>query len=129
MEEDVESADEYENFAEDNFDPTEPDNDVVEEADDYNDIEPLDNDDVCVPDDNEVDDPAVFEPDLDDFGPEELDPDADEGAEANDDPGDEDPGGNAPYTNMEPVSNDDLGTYWYNLRSDRGRSYDHRLDH
>jgi hypothetical protein len=44
FEEDVESADEYENFAEDNFDPTEPDNDVVEEPDDYNDIEPLDND-------------------------------------------------------------------------------------
>jgi hypothetical protein len=31
FEEDVESADEYENFAEDIFDPTEPDNDVVEE--------------------------------------------------------------------------------------------------
>ena len=29
VEEDVESADEYENFAEDIFDPTEPDNDVV----------------------------------------------------------------------------------------------------
>jgi len=36
LEEDVESADKSENFAEDNFDPTEPDNDVVEEPDDYN---------------------------------------------------------------------------------------------
>ena len=26
-------------------------------------------DDVAVPDDDAVDDPAVFEPDLDDFGP------------------------------------------------------------
>ena len=31
LEEDVESADEYEHFSEDIFDPTEPDNDVVEE--------------------------------------------------------------------------------------------------
>ena len=38
LEEDVESADEYENFAEDIFDPTEPDNDVVEEPNDYDDI-------------------------------------------------------------------------------------------
>jgi hypothetical protein len=129
MEEDVESADEYENFAEENFDPTEPDNDVVEEADDYNDIEPLDNDDVGVPDDDEVDDPAVFEPDPDDFGPAELDHDADEGAEANDDPGVEDPGGDAPNTNEEPDANKDSGTNWYNLRSNRGRSYGHQLDH
>jgi hypothetical protein len=111
------------------FDPTEPDNDVVEEPDDYDDIAPLDNNDVGVPDDEEVDDPAVFEPDLDNFGPVELDPDADEGAEANDDPGDEDPGGNAPNTNVEPDANEDSGTHWYNLRSDRGRSYGHRLDH
>ena len=68
LEEDVESADEYENFTEDNFDPTVPDNDVVEEPDDYNDIELFDEDDIDVPDDNdvgvpdnnEVDDPAVF---------------------------------------------------------------------
>jgi len=46
LEEDFESADEYENFPEDIFDPTEPDNDVVEEADDHNDIQPFDNDDV-----------------------------------------------------------------------------------
>jgi len=137
LEKDVESADEYENFTEDNFDPTEPDNDVVEEPDDYNDIEPFDDDDVGVPDDDgvgapydhEVDDPAGFEPDPDDFGPDELDPDADEGAEANDDPGDKDPGGDAPNTNMEPDANEDLGTNRYNLRSDRGRSYGHRLDH
>ena len=91
LEEDVESADEYENVAKDNFDPTEPDNNVVEAPDDYNGIEPFDDDDIGVPDDDEGDDPAVFEPDPDDFGPDELDPDADEGAEANDDPGDEDP--------------------------------------
>jgi len=60
FEEDVESADEYENFAEDIFDPTEPDNDVVEEPDDYDDIENPNNDDVGVPDDDAVDDPAVF---------------------------------------------------------------------
>jgi hypothetical protein len=131
LEEDVESADEYENFAEDNFDPTEPDNDVVEEPDDYNDIEPFVNDDVGVPDDDEVDDPAVFEPDPNDFdfGPDELDPDANVGAEINDDPGDEDPGGDAPDTNMEPDANKDLGTNRYNLRRDRGRSYGHQLDH
>ena len=64
-----------------------------------------------------------------DFGPDELDPDADEGAEANDDPGDEDPGSDAPNTNMEPDANKDLGTNRYNLRSNRGRSYGHRLDH
>ena len=63
LEEDVESADEYENFAEDNFDPTEPNNDAVEEPDNYNDIEHLDDDDFGVLDDDEVDDPAVFEPD------------------------------------------------------------------
>jgi hypothetical protein len=129
LEEDVESADEYENFTEDNFDPTEPDNDVVEEPDNYDDIEPLNDDDVNVLDDNEVNDPAVFEPDPDDFGPDELDPDADEGAEANDDPGDEDPGGDAPNTNVEPDANEDSGTNRYNLRSDRGRSYGHQLDH
>ena len=119
------------------FDPTEPDNDVVEEPDDYNDIGPFynhnvgvtDDDDVGVPDDVEVDDPAVFEPDPDDFGPDELDPDADEGAEANDDPGDEDPGGDAPNTNVEPDANEDSGTNRYNLRSNRGRSYGHQLDH
>jgi hypothetical protein len=127
LEEDVESADEY--FTEDSFDPTKPDNDVAEEPDDYNDIEPFDNDDVGVPDDDEVDDPAVFEPDPDDFGPDELDPDAEEGAEANNDPGDEDPGGDAPDTNMEPDADEDMGTNWYNLRSDRGRSYGHRLNH
>jgi hypothetical protein len=40
LEEDVESAGEYESFAEDIFDPTEPDDDVVEEPDDYDDIDP-----------------------------------------------------------------------------------------
>ena len=60
LEEDVESADKYENFTEGNFDSTEPDNDVVEESDDYNDIEPFDDDDVGILDDDEVDDPAVF---------------------------------------------------------------------
>jgi hypothetical protein len=129
LEEDVESADEYENFAEDNFDPTEPDNDVVEEPDNFNDIEPFDDDDVGVPDDNEVDDHAVFEPDPDDLGPDELDPDANEGAGANDNPGDKDPGGDAPNTNVEPDASEDSGTNWYNLRSDRGRSYGHQLDH
>jgi hypothetical protein len=129
LEEDFESADEYENFAEDIFDPTEPDNDVVEEPNEYDDIETSNNDDVAVPYDDAVDDPAVFEPDPDDFGPAELDPDADEGAEANDDPGDEDPGSDAPNTNMEPDANEDLGTNWYNLRRDRGRSYGHQLDH
>ena len=89
----------------------------------------LDNDDVGAPDDDEVDDPAVFEPDPDDFGPGELDPDADKGAEANDNPGDEGPGGNAPNTNVEPDANKDLGINWYNHRSNRGRSYGHRLDH
>jgi len=74
LEEDVESADEYENFSEDIFDPTEPDDDVVEEPDGNNDIE-IDDDDVAVPDDDAVDDPAVLEPDLDNFGPGGLDPD------------------------------------------------------
>ena len=110
MEKDVESADEYKNFAKDIFDPTEPDNVVVEEPDDYNDIEPFDDDDVGVPDDNEVDDPALFELDPDNFGPDELDPVADEGAEANDDPGDEDPGDDAPNTDVEPNADEDLGT-------------------
>jgi len=130
LEEDVESAEEYKNFTEDNFDPTVPDNDVVDEPDDYNDVEHFDDndigvpddDDVGVPDDDEVDDPAVFEPDPDDFWPDELDPNADEGAEANDDPGDEDPGDNAPDTDVEPDADEDLGTNWYNLRSDRGIS-------
>jgi hypothetical protein len=79
LEEDVESADEYENFSEDIFDPTEPDDDVVEEPNGYYDIE-IDNDDVAVPDDDTVVDPAVLEPDLDNFGPGGLDPDTDEGA-------------------------------------------------
>ena len=61
LEEDVESADEHENFTEDNFDPTEPDNDVVEEHYGYDDFE-IDDDDVAVPDDDAVDDPAVFSP-------------------------------------------------------------------
>jgi len=30
---------------------------------------------------------------------------------------------------VEPNANEDSGTSWYNLRSDRGRSYVHRLDH
>ena len=30
---------------------------------------------------------------------------------------------------MEANANEDLGTNWYNLRSDRGRSYGHQLDH
>ena len=68
LEEDVESADEHENFTEDNFDPIGPDNDVVDEPDDHNDIEHFDNndigvqddDDVGVLDDDEVDDPTVF---------------------------------------------------------------------
>jgi len=60
LEEDIESADEYENFAEDNFDPIVPDNDVVEEPDTYDDIERPNNDDVGVPDDDAVDDPYVF---------------------------------------------------------------------
>jgi len=123
LEEDVESADEYENFAEDNFDQTEPDNDVVEEPNGYDDFEIEDND-VAIPDDDAVDDPAVFEPDPDDFGPVELDPDADEGAER-----DEAPGDDAPDAAVEPNANEDSGTNWYNLRSDRGRSYGHQLDH
>jgi hypothetical protein len=137
LEEDVESADEHENFTEENFDPIVPDNDVVDEPDDHNDIEHFDNDDIDVPDDDdvgvldddEVDDPAVFEPDPDDFGPDELNPDADEGTEANDDPGDEAPGDDSPNTIVEPNANEDLCTNWYNLRSNRGRSYDHQLDH
>ena len=52
FEEDVESADEYENFTEDIFDLTEPDDDVV--------IETPNNNDVAVPDDDAVDDPAVL---------------------------------------------------------------------
>jgi len=40
LEEDVESADEYENFAEDIFDQTEPDNDVVDEPNGYDDKPP-----------------------------------------------------------------------------------------
>jgi len=101
LEEDVESTDEYENFAEDIFDPTEPDNDVVKEANGYDDIETPNNDNVAVPDDDAVDDPAVFEPDLDDFGPggldsDGLDSDTDEGAETHDNPGDEDRGDDAP---------------------------------
>jgi len=84
LEEDVESADEYENSAKDIFDPTERDDDVVEEANDHDDIETPNDDNFSDPDNNAVDDPAVFEPDLDDFGPCGLDPDADEeGAEAN----------------------------------------------
>ena len=58
--EDVESADEYENFAEDIFDPTVPDNDVVEEPNNYDDIETPNDDNVAVPDDDAVDDRAVF---------------------------------------------------------------------
>jgi hypothetical protein len=112
LEEDIESADEYEHFPKDVFDPTEPDNDVVEEPNGYDDFE-IDDDNVAVPDDDDVDDPAVFEPDPDDFGPVGLDPDADEGAERDD----------APDTDVEP------GTNWYNLSSDRGRSYGHQLDH
>ena len=123
MEEDVESADEYEHFSEDIFDPTESDNDVVEEPNGYDDFE-INDDDVAVPDDEAVDDPAVFEPDPDDFGPVGLDPDADEGAER-----DEDPGDDAPDTDVEPNANKDSGTNWYNLRSNRGRSNGHRLDH
>ena len=64
LEEDVESADEYEHLPEDIFDPIEPDNDVVEEPNGYDDFE-INDDDVAVPDDDAVDDPAVFEPDLD----------------------------------------------------------------
>jgi hypothetical protein len=60
FEEDVESADEYENFAEDIFDPTVPDNDVVEEPNNYDDIETPNDDNVAVPDDDAVDDRAVF---------------------------------------------------------------------
>jgi len=30
---------------------------------------------------------------------------------------------------MEPDANKDVGTNWYNLRSNRGRSYSHQLDH
>ena len=74
LEEDVESADEYENFSEGIFDPTEPDDDVVEEPDGNYDIE-IDDDDVAVPEDDAVVDPAVIEPDLDNFGPGGLDPD------------------------------------------------------
>ena len=59
FEEDVESADEYEHFSEDIFDPTEPDNDVVEEPNGYDEFE-IDNNNVAVPDDDEGDDPAVF---------------------------------------------------------------------
>ena len=59
LEEDIESTDEYENFAEDIFDPTEPDNDVAEEPDNYDDIEPLDTDDVGVPDDGQLISPIV----------------------------------------------------------------------
>ena len=123
LEEGVESADDCENFPEDNFDPTEPDNDVVEEPNGYDDIEINDNG-VNVPDD-----PAFFEPDPDDFGPDGLDPDADEGAEANDDPEDQGPGDDAPDTDVEAGAYEDSGTNWYNLRSDRGRSYGHQLDH
>jgi hypothetical protein len=63
------------------------------------------------------------------FWPDELDPDSNEGAEADNDPGDKDPGDDAPNTNMEPDTNKDLGSNRWNLRSNRGRSYDHRLDH
>jgi len=59
LKEDVESADEYEHFPEDIFDPTEPDNDVVEKPNGYDDFE-IDDDDVAVPDDDAVDDPAVL---------------------------------------------------------------------
>jgi hypothetical protein len=123
LEEDVESADEYEHFSEDIFDPTEPDNDVVEEPNGYYDFE-IDDDDVAVPDDDAVDDPAVFEPDPDVFGPVGLDPDANQDAESEEAPGD-----NAPNTAVEPNANKDSGTNRYNLRSDRSRSYGHRLDH
>ena len=138
LEEDVESADEYENFAEDIFDLAEPDNDVAEELDNYDNIEPLKDDDVGVPDDNIVDDPADFEPDPDDFAPDGLDPDADEGPEPHDDPGDDDPGDDFPdadniahdQRSVEPDANEDSVTNWYNLRSaTRGRSNGHRLDH
>jgi len=105
------------------FDPTEPDNDDVEEPDDYDDIVPLNNNDIGVPDDAEVDDPAVFEPDLDNFGPDELDPDADEGAER-----DEAPGDDAPDTAVEPNANEESGTNRYNFRSNRGRSYGRQMD-
>jgi hypothetical protein len=110
LEEDVESADEYEHFPEDIFDPTEPDNDVVEEPNGYDDIETPNNDDVAVPDDDAVDDPDVFEPDLDDFGPGGLDPNTDEGAKTHDDHGDKDPGDDAPDTAVEPNANQDSGT-------------------
>ena len=132
LEEDIELADEYEIFVEDIFEPTEPNNDVAEEPDDYDGIEHLDNNDVGVPDDDEVDDHTNFEPDPDDFQPDVPDPDADEGAEAHDNPGNDAPGANNTAHNqrsVEPDANKDLGTNHYNLRSDRGRSYGHRLDH
>jgi len=59
LEEDVEPADEYEHFPEDVFDPTKPDNDFVEEPKGYDDFE-INDDNVAVPDDDAVDDPAVF---------------------------------------------------------------------
>jgi len=92
-------------------------------------IETPNNDNDAVLSDNTVDDPAVFEPDLDDFGPGGLDPDTDEGAETHDDPGDKDPGDNATNTDVESNANEDSGTNWYNLRSNRGRSYGTQLDH
>ena len=60
LEEDIESADEDEHFPEENFDPIVPDNDVVDEPDNHNDIGVPDDDDVGVLDDDEVDDPTVF---------------------------------------------------------------------
>jgi len=96
---------------------------LSEEPNGYYDIEVAD-DDVAVPDDDAVVDPAGLEPDHDNFGPGGLDPNTDEGAET-----DEDPGDDAPDTTMEPNANEDSSTNWYNLRSDRGRSCDNRLDH
>jgi len=59
LEEDVELANEHEHFSEDIFDPTEPDNDVVDEPNGYDDFE-IDDNDVAVPVNDEVDNPAVF---------------------------------------------------------------------
>jgi hypothetical protein len=93
---DIESADDYENFAEDIFDPTEPDNNAAEELDDYDNIESLNDDDVGVPDNGKVSDPANLEPDPDDFVPDGLNPDAGEGAKPHDDPGGNGTGDNTP---------------------------------
>ena len=129
LEEGVTSADEHEVFIEDAFEF--PDNDVhADPSDDVeNGLDEVGNDtpgddfiDITnhdVANANKVDDPAEFE--LDGLKPGANDKDgADTGVE---DVFDHD------QRSVEPEANENPNTNWYNLSSDQGRTYDHRLAH